>query len=282
MIGSPGMLGLPWDYNNFIGLAAILPLLVGLFKIKTLWKHRVFVSLVLASLGHLAVLRTTRAGDLVRMIFPVFQSITWHWRGNAILLFLAAIFVAYGYEQIFRWGSRKRIIVLLGAGLMFLNLGEIIYANHKLFVFPPQPPFNEIMKPYVPPPKNPLISHWAPCNIDNLFGYGNSCPAQLSITACEGAYEWNVSVYLEPQSGFYNMHDVRRLAGPEAKGGYYLKHDWPLWPKADAAEFERFIHYKQVVPIPARLRAMNMISGLSWVAYVVFFLGLVIAGRRKK
>ena len=146
---------------------------------------------------------------------------------------------------------------------MFLNLGEVGYAyarqgSHPLLVS------SAALKEDLRPVSLPFTTHEDNCNLSNFFGYGTILPVQLS-------YDPKKSVYGESKSGFYNMHDVRQLAGPAANGGYFLKNKWPLWPKGDKEAFEKFIRYKQVVSLPLYLRVIN---GVSFGAWVLYFAGI--------
>jgi len=86
-IHSPKHLGFMWDYNNFIGLTALIPLLIGLFKIKTLFKSRAFIALFLAGLFQLTMTRTPYAANFLRFLLPIYKQVAWYWRGSAILVF---------------------------------------------------------------------------------------------------------------------------------------------------------------------------------------------------
>ncbi len=264
------------DYTNFIGIAAIIPLLLGLFEIKKLLRNKIFLTILLASIGHLLVLRTTHVGDLVRMIMPFFKSITWHWRGNMVLVLLVCIFIACGYTMIFR--SKWKYVRYLGIALMFINLGEIVYANRNFITFP-DPPITALLQEFPVPPPKPLQTHYTWCMLGCIFGYGHEFPEQLSISSNMGG---GGTILDNANPEFFNMHDVRKLFGPEANGGYYVTHKWPLWPKKDLAEFEKFINYKQVVPFPPRLKVMIFICVIAWIIYLLcigFYCALVLRRR---
>jgi len=69
-------------------------------------------------------------------------------------------------------------------------------------------------------------------------------------------------------SAFFNMNDVKKIFGPDGKGGYYKDHDWPLWPKTDADDFYKFIRFKQVVPLPLHVRVLNKVSLFVWILFL--------------
>jgi len=263
-IHSPKVLGFVWDYNNFIGLCTIIPIVLGLFHIKKLFKHKIFIALLLASLFQLANMRTTYLTDILRDLIPIiYKSITWYWRGTAVLVLFSGVFISCGYDMIFK--KRKNIFVFLGSILMTLSFCEILNTNSN-FIFEPKNNSNYYTENF---PSQPLSSHYAHCDLGALFGYSNIFPPQLSIKS--GA-SGGKSIYDSYQPGYYNMHDIRRLTSSEANGGYFLDHDWPLWPKTDSEEFEKFINFKQVVKLPAYIRILNFISGIVFVIYLFSFI----------
>src|SRR5204863_1216769 len=67
------------------------------------------------------------------------------------------------------------------------------------------------------------------------------------------------------------LHDVRQLADSKANNGYFLTHDWPLWPKKDSDQYRDFINYKQVVVLPVYLRILNVVSAACWILFLIFF-----------
>ena len=67
------------------------------------------------------------------------------------------------------------------------------------------------------------------------------------------------------------MHDIRQLFGPQAKGGFYLKNPWPLWPRTDRADFEKFIRFKQVLSGHEWLTFFNKFSLIVWLIYLICF-----------
>ncbi len=67
------------------------------------------------------------------------------------------------------------------------------------------------------------------------------------------------------------MHDPRVLGSSLANKGYFYHHKWPLWPKADSAEFEKFIRYKQVVPLPTYLSITIKLSLICWIIFIAAF-----------
>jgi len=85
--GNPSM-GFIIDYSNFIGIAAIIPLIIGFLSVKKHLKNKSLWALLLAGLGHLAVIRFKLVADAVRFFLPILNSITWHWRGGCILILL--------------------------------------------------------------------------------------------------------------------------------------------------------------------------------------------------
>ncbi len=267
VVRSEKLLGFMWDYNTFIGLCAIVPIVLSFRRWPNAFRSKAFVALLLAMVFQLAIIRTTHVADFVRSVFPLFKSITWYWRGNAILVLGISVLVAFGYEYLLQ--HKKKALVVCAVLLMVVNLSEILYANRKMPTPTDEHPISEILTPYMPPAK-PLCVN-GPCNLDNIYGYGNTYPSVLSIK--------KMDVSDEPVAGYYNMHDVRQLAGPQAKGGYYLTHPWPLWPRADKEEFEKFINYKQVVTIPPYLKLINTASGIGWIIFIVFW---VLTVRRLK
>ncbi len=257
-----GMLGFMWDYNNFIGLLALIPLLLGLWKTKQLFHLKIFIGLLLAVCFQLALMRTTHVADLIRHVIPLYKSVTWYWRGTPILVLLAVTFIAIGYETMLRDITKKGLVLLAGI-LMVLNLGEILWANHRYFTFP-DPPLADIGRPSFIVSK-PLQNHFF-CRIDYIFGYGNTFPPQLSIN-----HRVNVWDYFQ-NPDYYNMHDVRALFDPKTPRAYYLEHPWPLWPKTNSKEFEEFINFKQVVKPSPQLQLLNKLSLTAAGAYLTCLL----------
>ncbi len=253
-------LGSFFEYSNFIGMLSLGALMVGVISIKRLMTLRPFVGLLLAALVQLALVRTTHAGDLLRYILPVYKQVTSYWRGSGILLFFLIVILACGYEKMFQ--QQRKFVHGLAILLMAGTLAELYMAYRPWLNVDPEPPVSQIFKDTNPVPK-PMTRHYAPCILGNL--YGQRFPPQLSINPV-------VSVYECKDPNFYNMHDSRRLASSQADGAYYMKHPWPLWPKTDTADFQKFINFKQVIPLPLRLKIMLWVSSIAWFIYGVCFL----------
>ena len=264
-------LGVWWDYSDFIGLTALIPLGLGFFRFKELFRSKAFVGLLLASLFQFGMTRSHYVADALRTILPLYKQITWYWRGTGIVTFFFCVLMASGYQFVLQW--RNKFLVFLVLGLMTLNLAEILNVQLKQLDFSPNPPFKDVLDTSNNPkfPK-PLVYNNFCCNLSNIYGYLNPYPSQISIGA---SINGGQSIDLSPQEGYYNMHDARRIASSEANHGYFLDHAWPLWPRTDQAEFEKFINYKQIIKLPLYIRIMNKVSMGLWIIYVVAFLWLI-------
>jgi len=254
-------MGDPWDYSNFIGLCALLPLVWGLWNCRPWVKSRLFICLALAAMYQLALTQGDPVLCTLRFFVPLFKQITWYARGSAIVLLFLAALIAIGYESLIK--QSKKIPFYIIAVLMTANLIEIVYVQATQINFKMDPPLVDLMHDINPPPY-PADKPWGQCLLGYVFGYDHENPAQLQAKLDPGA-----SVYDEPRPGFYNMHDVRVLASAQADGGYYLKEKWPLWPRKDAKALQEFIHYKQVVALPLWLSIGNWVSLFLW---FIFFL----------
>ncbi len=265
-----GAIGGIWEFSNFIGTVALVPVVIGLFQFKKLLKSRIFWTFVFASLVQLAFVRTTHAADLLREVFPFFKSLTHYWRGSATLVLFASIWMAMGYEVFFQ--GRSKVLVFLGLFLMVFHLTEIyhVYQYRLNMSIDPlhNPSLRDIGKEYKHVPAV-CEQQYAPCELCHLFGYEywGRVPEALSFDPAK-------SVYDSGQEGYYNMHDIKVLFSKKADHGYFMKHKWPLWPKTDKADFEKFIRYRQVFPIPLHLRIMNIISMGCWVVYACLWMGV--------
>ena len=267
------MLGGFYEYTNFIGGMAAFPLIFGLLGLKRILKSKTFWGLFLAAFSQVILVRTTHWGDLIREAIPLLKQITWHWRGSATLIFISCLLIAVGYESLLKYRHVLRRVFVLA--FMILNFSEIIYvyAHFQKLNFSPQPPLVQIFQG-ADLPSRPLEKHYVHSSLANIYGYGNSFPPQLS-------YDPHLPVSESPLEGYYNLHDVRRLAGQEADQGYFLTHDWPLWPKEDQKEFERFVNYRQVIEIPLYLKTINGASILGWLIYLAS-IGFIIVKNLKK
>ena len=252
-------LGPFYEFNNFISTVSLVPIAFGLFRIFSIFRTKAAWALFAAGWFQASLTQRGEVADFVRSIAPIYKQITWYWRGQIIMVLFLCLFIAFGYETMLR--SRFKILRVLAVVLMLATVGQIGHTYSKALNFK-STPITEIARDPNPPPK-PLKNHYTKCVLSNIYGYGDDFPAEL-------AYTPNSSVYESKDASCYNMHDVRRLAGPEADGGHFLKERWPLWPKTDSAAFERFINYKQVIAVPFRLRVMNCVSALAWLAYLGF------------
>jgi len=253
------------EYTNFIGIMAILPLMLGISRIKKLIKSKPFIGLLIASVFQFGLTRSTHVGDLMRFVAPFYQQISFHWRGSATLIFFSIVFIAAGYELCFN--SRKRLLIILALLFILCNFFEIFHTYRQTLSISMKPPLSVIFQD-ARTPTQPLKEHFADCNLGSMFGYGNMKPKQLTYSPSRP-----VDASLVP--GYYNMHDIRLLFSDEADNGYYMTHDWPLWPIEDSEEFEKFINYKQVVSIPPRLRQINRVGAIAWIFYVAGLLLLL-------
>lgn len=252
-------LGPFYEFNNFIGTASVVAIAFGLFRIFSVFRTKAGWALFAAGWFQAMLTQRGEIADFIRTIAPIYKQITWYWRGQIIMVLFLCLLIAFGYETMLK--SRFKALQTLAVVLMVLTFGQIGMTYNRALNFKSTPLVELARDPDAPP--KPFESHYTKCMLSNIYGYGDDFPAEL-------AYIPNTSVYESKVENCYNMHDVRRLAGPEANGGRFLKERWPLWPKADTAEFTRFINYQQVVAVPLRLRIMNYISALAWVLYLGF------------
>lgn len=266
-----------WEYSNFIGITSLIPILIGLTRIKELMKSKLFWALVVAVIVQLMLIRTTHAADFLRMICPIYKQITHYWRGSPSLLFFLGIFMAAGYSALL--GSKKKWAVVLGFLLLLATCTEIyIVYNARLdtTINAANPPFTAIMQE----PNLPLAvstQQFATCELCHLYGYEvyGTIPKELSFDVKKDVYA------LQEGGKYYNMHDIRRLFAPEVPKGYYMYHSWPLWPvNDDVTTLEKFLQYRQVLPLPFYLKFFNYVSMVLWGIYAIV-VGWVIFKRRK-
>lgn len=269
-----------WDYCNYMGMLSLIPLGLGLLKIKEFIKSRAIMGIAMACIFQFGLIRTMYVSDMQRFFFPLYNQLTWNWRGSGIQVFFLLLLIACGYEIILK--RKGRIFSYLALGLMILTLSDLTLINLTQTDFSVQPKFREILESSPKPLSRPLEVNNIKCNVGNLFGYHKAYPKNISIFGA--SVHGSSPVYLPERfslaSQFYNMHDVRRLAGPEANNSYYMKHPWPLWPKEDSEQFEKFINYKQVIPLPPYLKILNRISFVAWLFYLILGVRLFIFKKR--
>jgi len=257
-----------WEFSNFIGTMALIPVVIGLFQCKRIFRSKIFWAMFFAVLIQFAFVRTHVTADLLRGAFPIFKSLTHYWRGSATFVLFMTIWMALGYDVFFRSG--KKWLMYLGLFLMLFHLTEIyIVYQHRLdFTVDPlhNPSIKDIGKEYIHIP-DICEKQCVPCELCHIYGYQymGIIPGPLSV-------DLSKSVYESSQAGYYNMHNIKLLFGPDTKKGYYMDHKWPLWPKSDKADFEKFIRYKQIFPLPDRLKFMNMVSMICWLIYGILWL----------
>ena len=261
------MLGGAWEYSNFIGVMSLPLLALGLFRLKSLFQYRAFGGLVAAAIFQVLLVRTTHVADLARMVLPVLNSLTWYWRGSINLLLLYVVVVAAGADLIL--SSRMRGLGLVCVSLMILNLGELgwVYSSAgRLAVEKPDLFANTInSEKYFSQPVSPHSTNteWQMWCWDTLTGYHH----EFDHSMAEGG-----PVFLH--DGSINMIDIRVLFGAAGKGGYFKDHTWPLWPASDREELEKFLNFKQIMPIPFRLQIINNVSAILWIGYLTLILGV--------
>ena len=261
-----GALGGSHEYSNFIGLWSLPLAAVGLFRLKNLFGSRAFGGLVIAAIFQLALVRTTHVADLARLLLPVLNSLTWYWRGSINLLLLYVVVVAAGVELLL--ANRQRVLTLVCFSLMVLNLGELgmVYNRAGLLVVEKPDFVTNTMKSkeYFSQPVFPHSSNtgWQMWCWDTLTGY----QSEFNHSLAKGG-----PVFL--QDGSINMVDIRVLFGAAGKGGYFKDHTWPLWPASDREELEKFLNFKQIMPIPFRLQMINSVSAILWIGYLTLILG---------
>ena len=261
------MLGGAWEYSNFIGVMSLPLLALGLFRLKSLFQYRAFGGLVAAAIFQVLLVRTTHVADLARMVLPVLNSLTWYWRGSINLLLLYVVVVAAGADLIL--SSRMRGLGLVCVSLMILNLGELgwVYSSAgRLAVEKPDLFANTInSEKYFSQPVSPHSTNteWQISCWDTLTGYHHEFDHSM---AQEGA------VFLQGRA--INMVDIRAVFGAAGKGGYFKDHTWPLWPASDREELEKFLNFKQIMPIPFRLQMINSVSAILWIGYLTLILGV--------
>ena len=262
-----GALGSRNEYANFIGVISLPLMAAGLFRLKNLLRSRAFRGLVVAAIFQVLLVRTTHVADLVRMVLPVLSSLTWYWRGSINLLLLYVVVVAAGAE--FLLSKRQRVLTLACLTLMALNLGELgLVYNRADILSLEKPDFfaNTInFEEYFSQPVSPhsMNTGWQMWCWDTLTGY----QSEFNHSLAKGG-----PVFL--QDGSINMVDIRVLFGAAGKGGYFKDHTWPLWPASDREELEKFLNFKQIMPIPFRLQIINSVSAILWIVYLTLILGL--------
>ena len=262
-----GALGSRNEYANFIGVISLPVMAAGLFRLKNLLRSRAFRGLVVAAIFQVLLVRTTHVADLARMVLPVLSSLTWYWRGSINLLLLYVVVVAAGAE--FLLSKRQRVLTLACFTLMTLNLGELgLVYNRADILSLEKPEFfaNTInSEEYFSQPQSPhsMNTGWQMWCWDTLTGY----QGEFNHSLAKGG-----PVFL--QDGSINMVDIRVLFGAAGKGGYFKDHTWPLWPASDQEELEKFLNFKQIMPIPFRLQMINSVSAILWIGYLTLILGV--------
>ncbi len=255
-------LGYYWDYSNFIGVVALVIILVGLSHIKDII-HKPFIwALAIACWFQVSITQNAQVADHLRAVIPLFKQITWYWRGYAIWLFAAAILIALGFSRL--WQSRHQWGVILACVILSASVIELTL-THRLMINPRQVLHGGTILDKSPAPEVPLTKEFASCYLGYIYGYGNETPSQLSAAIAPGSLLGSHPEHPD----FYNMHDVRVLSCDQANKGYYLTHQWPLWPKADKVDFDRFVHFQQVVPLPQPLQWFNYFSLVIWIGMLV-------------
>jgi len=213
------------------------------------------------------LVRTTHVADLARMVLPVLNSLTWYWRGSINLLLLYVVVVAAGADLIL--SSRRRGLGLVCVCLMILNLGELgwVYSSAGLLVVEKLDLFANTInsEEYFSQPVSPQSKNtgWQVRCWDTLTGYRGEFNHSL---AQEG------SVFLQGRA--INIVDIRAIFGAVGKGGYFKGHTWPFWPASDREELEKFLNFKQIMPIPFRLQIINSVSAILWIGYLTLILGV--------
>ena len=262
-----GALGSRNEYANFIGVISLPLMAAGLFRLKNLLRSRAFRGLVVAAIFQVLLVRTTHVADLARMALPVLNSLTWYWRGSINLLLLYVVVVAAGAELLL--SKRQRVLTLACFTLMLLNLGELgLVYNRADILSLEKPDFfaNTInSEEYFSQPVSPhsMNTGWQMWCWDTLTGY----QSEFYHSLAKGG-----PVFL--QDGSINTVDIRVLFGAAGKGGYFKDHTWPLWPASDRKELEKFLNFKQIMPIPFRLQMINSVSTILWIVYLTLILGV--------
>ena len=264
---SHGALSSRNEYANFIGVISLPLMAAGLFRLKNLLRSRAFRGLVVAAIFQVLLVRTTHVADLARMALPVLNSLTWYWRGSINLLLLYVVVVAAGAELLL--SKRQRVLTLACFTLMLLNLGELgLVYNRADILSLEKPDFfaNTInSEEYFSQPVSPhsMNTGWQMWCWDTLTGY----QSEFYHSLAKGG-----PVFL--QDGSINTVDIRVLFGAAGKGGYFKDHTWPLWPASDRKELEKFLNFKQIMPIPFRLQMINSVSTILWIVYLTLILGV--------
>lgn len=262
-----GALGSRNEYANFIGVISLPLMAAGLFRLRNLLRSRAFRGLVVAAIFQVLLVRTTHVADLARMVLPVLSSLTWYWRGSINLLLLYVVVVAAGAE--FLLSKRQRVLTLACLTLMALNLGELgLVYNRADILSLEKPDFfaNTINSDeYFSQPVSPhsMNTGWQIWCWDTLTGY----QGEFYHSLAKGG-----PVFL--QDGSINMVDIRVLFGAAGKGGYFKDHTWPLWPASDREELEKFLKFKQIMPISFRLQMINSVSAILWIGYLTLIFGV--------
>lgn len=268
-----GVLGGPHEYTNFIGLWSLPLMAVGLFRLKNMLHSRTFVGLVFASIFQLALVRTTHTADLMRMVFPVLNSLTWYWRGSINLLLLYVVVVAAGAELLL--ASRHHVVTLACFALMMLNLGELgMVYNRAGLLSLEMPDFisntmnseEYFSQPVFPHSGNTRWQMWC---WDTLTGYTGGYNHSLAHVG--SIIRYHIINSREPRGIAINMVDIRALFGEAGRVGYFKDHPWPHWPAPDR-ELVNFLNFKQIMPVPLRLQVINSLSAVVWAFYLTLAL----------
>ena len=262
-----GALGSRNEYANFIGVISLPVMAAGLFRLKNLLRSRAFRGLVVAAIFQVLLVRTSHVADLARMVLPVLSSLTWYWRGSINLLLLYVVVVAAGAE--FLLSRRQRVLTLACLTLMALNLGELGLVYNRADILSLEKPdvFSNTInsEEYFSQPVSPHSRNtgWQMWCWDTLTGY----QSEFNHSLAKGG-----PVFL--QDGSINMVDIRAIFGAGGKGGYFKDHTWPLWPANDREDLEKFLNFKQIMPIPLRLQIINSVSAILWIGYLTLIFGV--------
>lgn len=263
------MLGNASEYTNYVGMITIPILVLGLWNIKNgiirQGGGRALTALLLAAFCQVILTRTTHAVDLLRFFFPFLSQMYNFWRGSIIYTLCYGLLVCCGYQYLLQKRPAISLIAVLFVSLHCIN---VLYVYHHM------PNFLSVKSsPFLAVDESPKISmcdqhHLFGC-YDPILGYSN----EFWKTQTVGG-----SVYGAVESNYYNMNDIKKMFGGNEEKGYFKTAAWPLWPKSDAEDFEKFVHFKQVMPLPAYFRWVGLISSFFW---GVYFFALVFFAVRK-
>jgi hypothetical protein len=280
-----------WEWTAYLSIFSLVPIAIGLSKIKSFKNKICFAGMGITVILQLLFCRYGELVEAYRRYVPGVKNMSWYFRGRILVVYLLAVLIAKGFEVLLS-GPKKysRILAALAVLLCVGSVSEQLFTYYRGevlgvgdwryktsdFKYPEKLTAFETSEKILEKREIYHLSQGvgeAGCYDPPLLGYKNEYfKSQVKAGPIE-----------TPANDRYaNISDVPKIFGPSGLGGYYKSVAWPRWPKSDRDGLNRFLEFRQVTEPPFLLKVLSAMSMLGFLIFIGLWTKVVLDWKKRR